>query len=60
MADGNWHVKEEILEETRLNPKQLETIISFLEEYGIVDVDSKKSSVRLNKNFRKVFEKETS
>ncbi|MEM2781007.1 MAG: hypothetical protein QW791_09135 [Candidatus Bathyarchaeia archaeon] len=53
-------MKEEILEETRLNPKQLETIISFLEEYGIVDVDSKKSSVRLNKNFRKVLEKETS
>lgn len=60
LADGNWHVKEELLEETKLNPEQLEIIIGFLEDYGIVDVDYEKSSVRLNENFRKLLFQEAS
>ncbi|MEM0058269.1 MAG: hypothetical protein QXG58_00015 [Candidatus Bathyarchaeia archaeon] len=54
LADGKWHMKKEILEKTGLKPKQLETIIGFLVDYGFIMVDDEGGSVRLNENFRKL------
>lgn len=57
LVDGNWHMKEEILEKTGLKPEHLETIIKFLEDYGFIGVDAEKSLVKLDENFRKLFQK---
>lgn len=60
LADGDWHTKKEILEKTGLKPKQLETIIRFLGDYGFVAVDAEKGLVKLNENFRRLLFQETS
>lgn len=60
LADGKWHTRKEILEKTKLKPRQLETVIKFLEEYGFVTVNATEDIVRLNENFRKLLVQEPS
>ncbi|MEM1566479.1 MAG: hypothetical protein QW510_05290 [Candidatus Bathyarchaeia archaeon] len=60
LVDGRWHTRKEILEKAKLKPKQLETVISFLEEYGFIIVDAAKGVVRLNESFRKLLVQESS
>lgn len=60
LADGEWHTKKEILKKTRLKPRQLETVIGFLGDYGFIAVDDAKGLVRLNENFRRLLFQEAS
>lgn len=60
LADGKWHTKREILEKVKLKPRQLETVMSFLQDYGFITVDAAKNILRLNENFRKLLVQEAS
>jgi|YelNatPaOPRAMG01_1025707.scaffolds.fasta_scaffold05604_17 DNA-binding IclR family transcriptional regulator len=58
LADGNWHIEEEVLEKTGLKQEQLEAIIKFLKDYGFVVEDAEKGLVKLNENFRRLLSQE--
>lgn len=60
LADGKWHTKKEIREKVKLEPRQLETLMKFLEDYGFIAVDAAKGMVKLNEGFRKLLSQEAS
>ncbi|MEM3765593.1 MAG: hypothetical protein QXU46_01035 [Candidatus Bathyarchaeia archaeon] len=60
LADGKWHAKRELLEETGLGHGHLDMILGFLAAYGFITVDAAGGKVRLDENFRRLLLQEIS
>ncbi len=47
LEDGKWHNLSEILEESQLPSSKMKTIVGFLSEYELINVDKESKKVRL-------------
>ncbi len=54
LSDGEWHVIEWSRDVLHLAEAEAEHIIWFLEELGLVDVDSAAGRVKMSDDFRRL------
>jgi len=52
--DGKWHSFEELREQLQLKNGTLESMVSFLSEYGFVKLDEKKMKVRIDEDIKQL------
>jgi len=49
LADGKWHMLNEVQQETKITKKQLQQIMDFLGQYSFTITDETKEKARLDK-----------
>jgi len=54
LMDGKWHSFEELREQLQLKNGTLESMVSFLSEYGFVKLDEKKMKVRIDEDIKQL------
>ena len=54
LMDGKWHSFEELREQLQLKNGTLESMVSFLSEYGFVKVDEKTMKVRIDEDIKQL------
>lgn len=52
LADGKWHMLNEVQQETRITRKQLQQIMDFLGQYSFTITDKTKEKARLDEKAR--------
>lgn len=55
LSDGKWHTHREIQQKIRLDDRQTEQVIEFLERYCLIMVDKATRKVMLSEEVQRFF-----
>jgi hypothetical protein len=55
LRDCQWHDADEIASRTRLSPLKMQIITEFLAKYGFIQLDRRKSRMKLSRHLAEFF-----
>lgn len=56
LSDGKWHGIAGLERKSKLDSREIEEILSFLDKYELAKVDVENGKVKINKAFQKLLE----
>jgi hypothetical protein len=54
LSDGDWHNLDELSTQTHLEKKTILEVTTFLEEYGIAELNQNRDAAKLDSHFLKL------
>jgi DNA-binding IclR family transcriptional regulator len=57
LRDGRWHKTEELQQATGLDARKTKLILSFMNEFNLIETDKKTDQVRLSRLTKRFLEK---